>query len=131
MAKKLTTYIIIMSGLVLLFYFAGILGDTPNSVLLNLLLSPEGLATNSFSVAVVAVLSGIAAIVSIVIGATVGNIELVLKGPFALYILNLMWDFLSVYNQVAAANPVIATLLFAPVLILFGVTIVEWWSGND
>lgn len=128
---KLTTYIIIMSGLMLLFYFTGLLGDTPNSALLDYLLSTEELGTSSFNTQLLLVLEGIVAVGIIVAAVFSLNVELVLMGTLAIWLMNLFWDFLKVFMAVYSVNPVIAMLLFSPVMILYGVTIVEWWRGRD
>lgn len=127
---KLTTYIIVMSGLMLLFYFSGLLGDTPNSTLLDMLLSPEGFNVSDFNTQILLVLGGIAGI-GIIIGVVTQNIELVLMSPLAIWLMALLWDFLNVANKVYSTNPVIAVLLFSPILFLFGITIAEWWRGRD
>ena len=128
---KLTTYLIIMSGLMLLFYFTGLLQDTGNSTLLTLLLNPEDLQDSGFKIQVFLVLEGIAAVAVIAIGVITGNLELAVMAPFAIYLFNLGWDFLKVFTVVAEANPVFGTLIFAPVLLLYGVAIVEFWRGRD
>ena len=129
---KLPTYIIVMSGLMLLFYFMGLIETTANSTLLDMLLSPEDLPTSNAKTQMFLVLSGIgAAVGAIIIGYFTKNIELALTAPFAVYLFNLMWDFLYVFNRVRDANPVIAVLFFAPVLFLFIITIVEWLRKFD
>lgn len=128
---KLTTYVIMMSGLMLLFYFSGLIQDTGNSALLNLILSPENMPTSDLRLNLFLVLEGILAAAVITIGLVSGNIELALMGPYAIYLFNLFWDFLAVYQKVAESNQVLATILFAPILILYMITIVEFWRGND
>jgi len=130
---KLTTYIIVMSGLMLLFYFTGLLPKniTANSTLLNLLLTPEGMPEGTTSAEVILVLEGITAIGIIAIGILTHNLELAVMGSFAMYLFNLLWDFLVVFDKVFSTNPVIAILLFSPLLLLYMVTILEWWRGRD
>lgn len=128
---KLTTYILIMSGLMVLFYFTGLLENTGSSTLLGMLLDPAGYKTSSLNTQILLVLTGIATAGIIVIGIVTHNVELALMGTLAIWILNLLWDFVAVFNKVYSSNPVIAILLFSPILFLFGVTVVEWWRGRD
>lgn len=126
---KLTTYLIVMSGLTLLFYFTGLLEATPNSTLLNLLLSPEKLESEPIALKAVTVVEAILASIIVVGFAVAGNVELGVMSAFAVYLFNLFWDYIAVFAVVASANPVIAVLLFSPMLIVYITTIIEWWRG--
>ena len=128
---KLTTYILVMSGLMILFYFAGLLEDTGSSTLLSMLLDPAGYKTSSLNTQILLVLTGIATAGIIIIGIVTHNVEWALMGTLAIWILNLLWDFVSIFNKVYSVNPVLAVLLFSPILFLFGITVVEWWRGRD
>ena len=124
---KLEAYIVVMSGLMLVFYFTGLLQlqpeectlSQPANALLCFLLSPEDLpesdvVKNKILVAIAGVLG-----VAIVIGAFfTGQVELALFSAPALALLTLLWGFLGVFNVMKDANPVIAILIFAPLLIL-------------
>lgn len=126
---QLRKYIIIMSGLMLLFYFTGLIDRTPNSILLNLLLDPVSFESTPLALNAVIALEAILASVIVVGFALAGNIELGVMSAFAIYIFNLLWDFMAVFAVVASANIVIAVLLFSPVLFLFVVIVLEWWRG--
>ena len=128
---KFATYIMMMSGLTLLFYFTGLLGETANSTLLNLLLNPENIASTSFTTAILTAILGISTVGVIAIGLVTGNIELAIMSPVAAYMLALGWDFVSVAQVVIAQDKVIGILLFAPILLLYVITIIEWWRGRD
>ena len=133
---KLSTYIIVMSGLMLLFYFTGLTSGTPNSTLLDLLLAPESMPEldepeGGISKEAILVFEGVAITAAIVVGIVIGNVELALFGAFAVYFFNLGWDFLGVFNAVRAVNPVFAILIFAPILLLYVITMLEWMRGID
>lgn len=128
---KLTTYVLIMSGLVLLFYFTGILTDTANTTFLNLLLSPENLRATAFSTRIIAILEGVVIGGILIGGLMMGNLEAMFKATFVIYLLNLLWDFIMIFNAVRSANVVLAILFFAPLLFLFYLTIIEWWGKHD
>ena len=130
---KTTTYILIMSGLMLLFYFSGLLDGTISSRLLNIILTPEsfGNTSGTLYLEVMGVLLGIAAGTGIVIGILTKNVELAIVSPLAVWLLSLFFDFIRVFLKVFAENPVIAVLLFSPIMLLWFITIVDWWRGRD
>ena len=128
---KLTTYILIMSGLVLLFYFAGIITDTANTTFLNLLLGPESFRDSDLNIQTILVLEGVAAAGILAIAVLTRNLELAVRGVMAIFLLNLLWDFIMVFNAVKSENLPMALLIFGPLLLLFYVTIVEWWGKHD
>lgn len=128
---KLKIYILVMSGLMLLFYFTGLIEHTPHSTLLTLLLNPEGLAATTFEDEIKLAVEGVAILAVITIGIIISNLELAVVGGFAIYLFGLLWDFSYVVAKVYSTNPVFAMLLFSPVLLLYMVTILEWWRGRD
>lgn len=126
---RLLTYLAVSTGLILLFYFMGLVENTANSTLLNLLLSPENLEDSSLSVVVFTALTGVTAAAVISIGILTGNTQLAIMGPVAVYLFNILWDFIEVFNVLREANPIITILLFAPLMLLWGVTVIDWWRG--
>jgi hypothetical protein len=131
MANKLTTYILVLSGLMLLFYFTGLLDNTINSTLLNVLLEPETLRTSTLVTKVILIIEALIA-AGLFIGTFLGGSpELAAKAPFTLYLFNLFFDIIYIFNVVKEANVVIAILLFSPLLLLYVLTIVEWFGGHD
>ena len=126
---KFGNYLVVMSGLTLLFYFAGLLQLTPNSTLLSLLLDPSSFQNTSLALKAVIAMEAILASAIVVGFALAGNIELGVMSGFAVFLFNLLWDFIAVFSVVASVNPVIATILFSPAIFLFTVTILEWWRG--
>ena len=122
---------IMMTGLMLLFYFTGLLESTASSTLLNLLLDPVGFQNNEFSTEILIILSGIV-IAAVSVGFFSGtNTELVLMGAFSIFLLGLMWDFLAVSTKVFSVNPVLGILIFSPLLILWIVTVIEFFRGTE
>ncbi len=126
---KFGTYILVMSGLMLLFYFTGITEQTGTTTLLNLLLNPEGFQNTPLAIKATAIFTGILASAIVVGFAIAGNVELGVMVAFTTFLFNSLWDFLAVFNKVASVNPVLAILIFSPLLFLFIVTTIEWWRG--
>ena len=129
-----------MSGLLLLFYFTGLLiecddngmceATSPNAQLLNFLMRPENSRSSIIGQKGILILEGVGAVLIIAAGLFIGNVELAVMGSFAIYYFNLGWDFLAVFNVVREANPVIAVLLFGPLLFFYVIVIIDWWRGK-
>lgn len=126
---KFGVYVLWMSGLMLLFYFTGITEQTGTTTLLNLLLDPAEFQNTPFAIKSIAIFTGILASAIVVGFAIAGNVELGVMVSFTIFLANSLWDFLDVYSKVASVNPVIAILVFSPLLFLFVITTVEWWRG--
>jgi len=130
---KFTTFLLIMSGLMLLFHFAGLIetGATPNSALLNMLLDPSSFNLSSFYAQAALVFAAVGLLGGIVIGILTRNIEMAIFAPFTVFMITLLWDFLAVFNVIRAENMVIAVLIFGPILFLFIVSGLDWMRGLD
>lgn len=130
---KATTYILVISGMMLLFYYAGLLSGTAsvNSALLDLLLNVQNIKDLGIWTKVVLVIELFATGAAIILGVFRNSPELFVTAPIAIYMANLFFDFLIVYKVIASAAPVLAVLVFAPIIVLFTFTIVEWWRGRD
>ncbi len=126
---KFGTYLMIMGGLTLLFYFTGLLPETSESPLLNILLSPTDLQTSDLSLKAVITIEGILASAIVVAFAVAGNIELGVMVGFSIFLFNRIFDFIGVFSTVNAVNPVLATLIFSPLIFVAVVTLIEWWRG--
>ena len=130
-----------MTGLMLLFYFTGLVQEcsddglceatSPNSQLLNFLMRPENSRNSIIGQKGILILEGVGAVLIIAAGLFIGNVELAVMGSFAIYYFNLGWDFLSVFNRVREANPVLAILFFGPILFFYVIVIIDWWRGRD
>ena len=126
---KVLNLMLWMTGLILLFYFMGLVEATPNSTLLNMLLTPEGFKDSPISLKVVLSLEAIAA-TGIIIGFAIAREASLGIGVAAgIPLLNYFWDFLSVTRVVMDANMVLGILVFAPLILSWVVTMVEWVRG--
>lgn len=128
MSERTTSYILIISGIMLLFYFTGLSKDA--GTLLSTLLSPQNFNTSAWWVAFIGVLGG-TLISTIVVGIFTQNIELAVMAPLSAFLLIALYDFIKIYVLLASLNYVLATLFFAPFLILLPLTIVDYWLGRD
>jgi len=132
---KFTTYVLIMTGLLLIFHLFGVIeqGTTPNSQLLQILIEPENLSFGSFfqDYIVLTLTTGAGLAAGIVLGFITKNAELTVMISLATYLGTVLWDFLAVYQSIASQNEVLALIFFAPLMFLFGITLVDWWRGRD
>ena len=146
---KLTTYLMIMGGLMLLFYFGGLLqdctqpdntpcegdeeclcsGKTASSKLLNAMLQPENTRELTVVQKALLVMASVGALFVIAATARFIDVKLALKSSFAVFLLTLGWDFFAVFSIIWRVHKVFALLLFSPVMLLYLVTIIEWWSS--
>jgi len=130
---RMAVYLVICSGLLLLFYFGGLLEGSASTtnLLLNAVLNPESLADAPIEAI------GVAAITALALGGIfagaffAGNLDLIALSSFTVFLLNLLWSFYDVYLRIAESNRVIALIIFAPLLLLLILTAVEWWRGRD
>lgn len=127
---KLTNYIMIMTGTILIFYIAGFIPKDSNS-LLTLLLEANNITNLTIGQKVLLFLSGASVPSSIIIGFLTKDFRYAIAGPFAVYLLNLMLAFLDVYKVLYAASPIFAMIMLGSYIFLFYVTIVEWLLGQD
>ena len=138
--SKIITMVMMMSGLMLLFYFGGLVqeetddgtceGQTPNSKLLNILLQPECMKDSTVGKNTILTLGSISGVLVIAAAVFIPNFELMVMGGFALYFLTLLWDFMVVFQKVYAVAPVLAILIFAPLTLTFIIVIIDWWRGR-
>lgn len=126
--EKTWTYLFMISGMTLVFYFSGLASASGN--LLGILLNIENFNSTYFWSIFVGGLS-IASLGSIVVGLYTKNIELSLMLPLATYVTVLGFEFIKVYIYLASLNSVLATLFFAPFIMLYPMVIIEYWRGRD
>lgn len=128
---KLTTYIILMCGLSILFYMGGLV---PSNPLLDYFLNPENLQNTGLYGGLIIFLSAVGIIAGIGIGFVSRNIELAAVSVFvSATILPLIMNFIPVIVSVSSteAGRWISALLFGPTMIMFVIAVVEWTRGKD
>lgn len=131
---RMTTFIILSSGFLLLFYFGGLLDESASTgnLLLNLLLNPQDITISTFTeVSLVDALLTLG-VAGIAVGLVLaGNLDLAVLASVSLALLTLLMSFIDVFAVVFNANPVMATLFLAPYILLMVTTTLEWWRGRD
>ena len=129
---KLTMYLIMMSGLTLLFFFTGLIQETPNAILLKLLLSPQNIAATQLGTLITA------AIIGIGVAAAAGlanfyviNLQAVLRVSITIYLFNTFLDFIKIFDVLLSVNGVLALLIFSPLMVVYILTIIEFFETRD
>lgn len=139
---KLANYIIVLSGILLLFYFSGFLGETlvegceetgVQNILICALINPQNLPEPSTALTEeLGIVIGAAATAVISIGLVLtGNLDVAIAVATAPFIINLLWGFLEVVTAVYSVNPVLAIVFFGPLLVYLVILIIEWIAGRD
>ncbi len=128
---KIIKYVLLLSVVLLLFHFGGLIEDTPISILINLLLNPQSLATSNLFVLITVALA-VVSTVGIIIGSlATTRTELVVKVGVVEFLIVIGWDLIAIFNKLALMNVAVATLIVSPLLIVYLLTAVEWWFGRD
>ncbi len=129
---KLTTYLLVMSGLMLIFHFSGLIdtGTTPNSQLLDFLLNPQDYQTSTIWLKITGVLAVITA-GAVLLSLFTSRPELAAISPLAAFLIFFFMDVMAIFAKLRETNQIMAIILFAPMMFLMLFTIVDWWRGKD
>ncbi len=131
---KLVTYLSMMIFIDLFFIITGQIGQVSStSIILNTILDLSNIFGSAFYILLFITAIGGIAVTS---GVTTGiinkaGIDLLAFTATAVSLSFLVGDFLSIFNYLFTLNAVLATLIMAPIIILFLLTIFEWLRGKD
>lgn len=129
---RLVKYILILSVVLLLFHFAGLIEDTPISVLLQLLTNPSNLRNSSLFAVIFAATQGVIAGVAITIGVvSPSRVDFVIKVGIVSFLISIGWDLVAIANKLALMNSALAVLIVSPLMVVYLLTAIEWWFGRD
>lgn len=130
---KLVTYLSILITVDLLFLITGQLGLTsPTSIIINAFLNPESITSSQLWILFITGGIGLlTAAVTVAVGIVTRSFDLVAFIPMALALAALIGDFVTIFVYLSSFNIVLATLVMAPIMMLFALTIVEWLRGKD
>lgn len=123
---RMANFIMLFSGIMLVFYF---FGGLQQSSFLTLLLNPASLSTSEFYKNLTGAL--IVGIGGIIIGAITRNLELGIMVTITGGIALILWDILMALAIVGGTFQWIPILLFSPLLLLFAITVIDYWRGRD
>lgn len=120
-----------MTGLLVLFYFAGLLPESTTFDLLNLMMNPTNFPNLSVSTKTIVAIEGIALAGAIVVGIFARDVQFAVMGTLMVFFFNLLWDFIAVITRVQQENAVVSTIVFGSLLFGFVITAIDWWRGTD
>ena len=143
--KKMTTFIMLMVGLSLLFYVTGLTQDckkvgntndylckesTATNTLLDMALHPERITDPSGKMRL-ALIGSLLTITTVVVGYFTKSPEYVVRAGIAVFLFDMLSGFIKVINVVSGVNETLSLLLFSPFMVLFIVAMVDWVGGAD
>lgn len=130
--SKVTTYLSITGGLMLLCYFAGILpNSTISGTFMNALINPHNLENTDAVTKIIATVT-LVGLIGTVAFARFTPSEFYILVPFVTLLLTFCYDFIQIYDSLASTGPiarVISILIFGPFIMMYFVSIIEWWRG--
>lgn len=131
---KLVSYVSILVFIDMLFLFTGQLSTiSPTSIIINAVLNPESVLTTQFYLVFLGIIgiAGIAATAGVTSGIVTRGIDILAFTAMALALSTMLGDFVGVFILLRSHSPILATMIFAPLIMLFIVTIAEWLRGKD
>jgi hypothetical protein len=132
---KLITYLGILIFIDIFFLITGQLDiNSSTSVVTGAILAPSAIKSSVFFLLFLGS-AGIAALVATA-GVNTGGLvvsatNVLAFAAMAISMVGLLGDFITIYLTLANYNNVLATVIMAPIMMLFAVTIAEWLRGKD
>lgn len=131
---KLQTYLGILIFIDILFIITGQLDLNSNlSIVTGAILNPSAFKTSVFFVLFLGA-AGIGAIVAksgVSTGLLFSATNVIVFTAMTLAMIGLIGDFIAIFVTLNSHNTVLATVIMAPVIMLFAVTLAEWLRGKD
>lgn len=131
---KLVSYISILIAIDLLFLLTGQLAlDSPSSIVVGALLDLVNVTTSVFWITFLGIvgIAGLVATSSVTGGVVSRGLNILAFAAMAVALTFLIGDFITIYVYLSSFNRPLATLIMAPITLLFGVTIAEWLRAKD
>lgn len=129
--SKMIGWMSLMGGTILLFYFGGLVSGTITSTLLDVVLNPQNLQNSPLMLKILSVGAAVIAVVSTFVARN-QNSDFYLLFPVVTILFTFGWDFLVVYQTIQAsseAGAFIAVLIFGPMMLMYIISVLEWWRG--
>jgi len=131
---KLVSIIVFVCVLLGLLHFSGLMAayniSTPSHVILDLILKPDAIQNSSlFAIIDAALLLGGA---GIVIGSFLySKTGIVVKASIAAGLLIIAFELVPVYLLLNQISRILGVILISPIIVVFLISVVEWWNGHD
>ena len=131
---KMFTYLTILIFIDLMFLITGQLTGTLTSMIFEILLDVSVVRTSSFWIGLISGAAGIQSFITaslVTVGFILTKSDTVLYAAIAGSLGILVVDFVVIFNILKVYSPILATLVIAPIAIMYVLTIAEWARGRD
>jgi hypothetical protein len=134
---KVNNYLVILIVTIILFHAGGLMSGGGSTYLLGNLgiLNPENFRASTFVLTLLAIISA-----SVTGGIFIGTITrsdpmssaMLLSKTFVLDILIIIgWDLIALFLVLKDVNTTIAAIVFSPLIIVYVLSVYDWWRGRD
>ena len=107
--------------------------NSTSSLIIGMINDPTTITFSTFWSAMIGVtgLGALVATAGVTIGSIISATNVLVFLPLGLVFAVLIGDYLTIYNTLRDSNPVLATLVMIPVMVVFILTVIEWVRAKD
>jgi hypothetical protein len=130
---KLTTYVLVLTGVSLLLHITGILGAGEGSTLLSMALDPQSITLTSIASLVLVGIGSLAAGAGLLAltSSRILQFDLLAATGLSVFLFSLAQDIIFLWIKISAySNSYFASLLISPFIVLFPIIVFEFWRGR-
>ena len=138
---KLTKYLLLLSGMLLLFYIFGLINpdDSGNIKLINIVTHPSTMNVQTIFSWSSLVTAAVSVAAGIIIGFYYfqGQGEYIIRVTISIFLFNFFWDILAIYNTIKNINgeggffDAFALITIAPLMFIWFIILTDWTGGKD
>lgn len=130
--SKVATYLSILGSIIIGFHLAGLIVDTGTWTILQLLKDPQEIFNENYYLVIITALTLFAGAV-ITVGFLVNQkLDQAVLTSFTILLIFVGWDLLGIYNAISTnVNHELALLIFSPMIMVYILTVLEWWRGQS
>lgn len=131
---KLVSMMTILIFIDILFLVTGQIDlSSPTSVITGAILDPSSFKTSVFFILFLGTVGilGLASTSGVTTGSLVSATNVLAFTVMAIAMTALLGDFITLYLNLRVFNEVLATMVMAPIIMIFAMTIAEWLRGKD
>ncbi len=129
---KMLTFVSILIFIDLLFLTTAQFGlESPGSVILNAINDLSTLKTANIWIVLIDGLSGLVIATAVIAGLVTRSSDIAIFFAMAGTLALLIGDFLAIYIYLASISFIFATIVMAPIGIIFTFVVIDWAKGKD
>ena len=131
---KLTTYILVLSGIFILLHISGVIGIGEGSWILSVALNPNSITNTEIYLLVATGIGSVVAAAGFLAltGSRILQFDLIASAALCIFLLSFVQDIIILWIKIAAySNSYLATLIISPFIIIFPLIIMSYWRGHD